>query len=143
MKKIVVLVSLAIPAIAGCEASVQTQPGYVRYEPRPGPAPQPATRWVTLASGYSADSNRQDINVMGQDAFRKIRIEAQRGAPVIKQVAIEFADDRGNPQVVKLDSRLPAGESQTIDLAGGRRPIQRIIVYSAPEYGGSYSVFGT
>lgn len=143
MKRLV-LITTIIAGAAGCEGSVQTtQPTYARYEPAPRPMrPVQTSRWVTLADRNSAESNRQFINVHGQDAFRQIRVEAARGTPVIKQVAIEFADDIGNPQVVRLDARLPPGQGQTIDLNGGRRPIQRIIVYTAPEYGGSYSVFG-
>jgi hypothetical protein len=141
MKRLVLLTIIA--GTVGCEGSVQTaQPTYARYEPAPRPVRPVETRWVTLADRNSADSNRQFINIHGRDAFRQIRVEAARGTPVIKQVAIEFADDIGNPQVVRIDSRLPPGQGQTIDLNGGRRPIQRIIVYTAPEYGGSYSVFG-
>jgi hypothetical protein len=131
-------------AIGGCEAGVRTGPSYASPA-EPAPVAQPgrvaATRWVTLADRTSADSNRQFINIEGRDAYRQIRIEANRGAPIIKQIAIEFADERGNPQVIRMDARLPAGEGQTIDLNGGRRPVQRIIVYTEPG-GGSYSVFG-
>jgi hypothetical protein len=143
------LALIALVSLAGCEASVQSRPaGYARYEPAPAPAYRPAPgrpaapdgRWITLADRYSAESNRQYIAIKGQDAFRRIRIEADRGAPVIRQVAIEFADTR-DTQVVKLDARIAPGQGQTIDLNGGRRPVQRIVVYTdgGP---GSYSVFG-
>lgn len=130
-----------ITSLAGaCTASVSSDPAY----PRSGPGPRAErvqTRWVTLADRYSADSNRQQIAIRGQDAFRRIRIEGSRGAPVIKQVAIEFADTR-DTQVIRMDERLAPGQGRTIDLNGGRRPVQRIIIYTAPEYGGSYSVYG-
>jgi hypothetical protein len=127
----------------GCEGSVRTGPAYTAAEPAPVyRTGRVTTRWVTLGDRLSADSNRQFINIGGRDAYRQIRIEAQRGAPVIKQVAVEFADDIGNPQVIRVDARLPAGEGQTIDLSGGRRPVQRIIVYTEPSFGGAYTVFG-
>src|ERR1043166_9435103 len=48
-------------------------------------------RWVPLARGYSAQSDRQFINV-GNGRFRKLRIEAVRGEPLVTKIAIEFAD---------------------------------------------------
>jgi len=133
----------AIIAIAafGCEAGVTTQTRPV-YTPPPAVA-APQTSWVTIADHEVANSHKQQIVTRGE-AFRKIRIEAESGAPVIKQVAIEYSDDPGNTQVVKLEQRLPAGQGQTIDLDGaGRRPVKRIIVYTDESYGGSYSLLGT
>ncbi len=151
MKRIVLLASIVFATGAGCTASVQTrpaQPTYVSNEPppppppRPGPGPGPvADRWVTLAESFAASTNRQMINISGRGEYRRIRVEATNGAPVIHQVAIEYMDDT-NTQVVKIDSRLPPGAGQVIDLAGGRRSVRRIIVYSEPQFGGSYAVYG-
>jgi hypothetical protein len=140
MKQLVLLVTLAgIAASMGCTASVRAgDPAYAREPTR---VQRVDTRWVTIADRYSADSNRQFINLRGQEAYRRIRIEASRGAPVIKQVGIEYADSR-DTQVIRIDERLAPGQGRTIDLHGGRRPIQRIIVYTQPEYGGAYSVYG-
>jgi hypothetical protein len=97
-------------------------------------------RWVPLASRYSAESQRQFISLRGKGGrFTRLRIEADRGAPVINQVAIEYTD--GNTQKVRLDSRLPRGSGEVIRLNRGQR-INRIIVYSEPGYGGAYSVYG-
>jgi hypothetical protein len=99
-------------------------------------------RWVPLAREYSARTDRQFINVQGRGGrFDKLVLKGERGAPVINKVAIEFA---GNPntQVVTLQERLPAGEAEVINLNGNQR-INRIIVYTEPRFGGSYSVFGT
>jgi uncharacterized membrane protein YkoI len=97
-------------------------------------------RWVSLANGYSANASRQFINLKGRaGSFDKIRLEADRGSPVFKQVAIEFTD--GNTQVVRIDSRLPRGAGEVIRLNGNAR-INRIIVYTEPTRGGSYSVYG-
>ena len=96
-------------------------------------------RWMTLARGFSAQSNRQFIPVRGE-RLSKLRIEADRGAPVIAKIAIEFRD--GSSQAVDLDMRLPRGTGEVIDLNGGVRRVQRIIVYSDPQSRGSYSVYG-
>jgi hypothetical protein len=96
-------------------------------------------RWTPLASRFSASANRQFINVRGAERLDKLRIEADRGTPVIKQIAIEYTD--GNTQKVRFDERLPAGAGEVIRL-NPDQPIQRIIVYTEPGYGGQYSVYG-
>ena len=96
-------------------------------------------RWTALARGFSAQTNRQFIPVRGQQ-LRKLRIEADRGAPVIAKIAIEFRD--GTSQAVDLDMRLARGTGEVIDLNGGVRRVQRIIVYADPRSRGSYSVYG-
>ncbi|HEU0036503.1 MAG TPA: hypothetical protein VFQ53_38085 [Kofleriaceae bacterium] len=144
MKRIGLLLAVALGGGFGCEASVQSRPAYATYQTAPAHQHQPARfaeRWVTLGDRLSADDHRQFINLLGRGEFRAIRVEAVRGAPVINQVAIEFSD--GQTQVVKMNSRIPPGAGQTIDLNGGARQINRIIVYSEPGYGGAYSVFGT
>jgi len=96
-------------------------------------------RWVPLARGFSARSDRQFINA-GNGRFRKIRIEAVRGEPVVTKIAIEFADQ--TTQAIDLDARLRAGGGEVIDLNGGVRRVHRIIVYTDPNGRGAYSVYG-
>lgn len=96
-------------------------------------------RWMTLASGFSAQSQRQFIATRGA-RLSKLRIEGVRGAPVIQKIAIEFGD--GTSQAVDLDMRLPRGAGEVIDLNGATRRVNRIIVYSDPRTRGSYSVYG-
>jgi|SRR6185503_1827633 len=96
-------------------------------------------RWMALARGFSAQTNRQFIPVRGE-RLSKLRIEADRGAPVIAKIAIEFRD--GSSQAVELDMRLPRGTGEVIDLNGGVRRVQRIIVYADPRSRGVYSVYG-
>lgn len=96
--------------------------------------------WVTLAYDYSGRSQRQFINLRGRGGrFSVLRIEGERGAPVINQIAIQYLD--GDVQKVRLDARLPAGEGEVIQL-DGRRRIQRVIVYTHPGYRGTYSLYG-
>jgi hypothetical protein len=96
-------------------------------------------RWVPLARGFSADARRQFINLRGRHGnFDRIRIEAERGAPMINQIAVEYLD--GNVQKVRIDARLPRGAGQVIRV-NRDRGIQRIIVYTEPS-GGAYSVYG-
>lgn len=96
-------------------------------------------RWVPLARGYSARTERQFIYGNGE-RFRRLRVEAVRGEPTIVKVAVEFAD--GTAQAVDLDMRLAPGEGEVIDLNGGDRRIKRVIVYTDPNSRGAYSVFG-
>ena len=96
-------------------------------------------RWMTLASAYSAQSQRQFIPVRGR-GLSKLRVEGVRGAPVIQKIAIEFGD--GTSQAVDLDMRLPRGSGEVIDLNGGVRRVNRIIVYTDPRTRGSYSIYG-
>jgi hypothetical protein len=96
-------------------------------------------RWVPLARAYNARTDRQFINV-NNARYRKIRIEAVRGEPVVTKIAIEFADQ--STQAIELDGRLQAGAGEVIDLNGGVRRVHRIIVYSDPNGRGSYSVYG-
>jgi hypothetical protein len=97
-------------------------------------------RWVPLASRYSAEAQRQFISMRGKGGrFTLLRIEADRGAPVINQVGIEYTN--GSTQKVQLDARLRRGSGEVIRL-NGRQRINRIVVYTEPGYGGSYSVYG-
>jgi hypothetical protein len=137
MKRIALLLGCLI-AGGACTAEVRSQPTYATayHSGRPGRVHE---RWVTLARGYSADTNRQFINVNSR--LNTIRVEADRGAPVIRQVAIEYTD--GSPtQVVKIDQQLRRGQGYTIDLNGRNRAVNRVIVYSDASYGGAYSVLG-
>jgi len=97
-------------------------------------------RWEPLARGYSARTERQFINIGGHGRYRKLRIEAVRGEPVLLKIAIEFMD--GTAQAVEYREVLPAGTGEVIDLNGGDRRIKRIIVYTDPRSRGSYSVYG-
>lgn len=100
-------------------------------------------RWVLIAQNYSAQTERQFINLLGKSGrYSKLRIEGVRGAPMIMKVAIEYMDRNTPTQVVHLNTRLGRGADQVINLNGNQR-INRIGIYSEPRYRGSYSVFGT
>jgi hypothetical protein len=96
-------------------------------------------RWQALARGYSARTQRQFIHVRGE-RLSKLRIEADRGAPVIQKIAIEFGNGEG--QAVDLNMRLPRGTGEVIDLNGRDRRVRRIIVYTDGYSRGAYSIYG-
>jgi hypothetical protein len=98
------------------------------------------SRWAPLARGYSANSDRQFIHIGGTGRYRKLRIESVRGEPVLLKIAIEFTDK--TTQAVEYRESLPAGTGEVIDLNGGDRRINRIIVYTDPHSRGAYSVYG-
>jgi hypothetical protein len=96
-------------------------------------------RWQALSRGNSARNQRQFIMVRGE-RLSKLRIEADRGAPVIEKIAIEFGNGQG--QAVDLNMRLERGTGEIIDLNGRERRVQRIIVYTDGRSRGSYSIYG-
>jgi hypothetical protein len=98
------------------------------------------SRWVPLARGYNARTERQFITLGGNGRYHKLRIEGVRGEPVLLKIAIEFSDRTG--QAVEYKESLPAGTGEVIDLNGGERRINRIIVYTDPRSRGAYSVYG-
>jgi hypothetical protein len=59
---------------------------------------------------------------------------------MITQVKIEFENE--TLQTVDMNTTLPAGAGEVIDLNGDVRQIRRVIVYTAPQSRGSYTVYG-
>src|SRR5258705_4738451 len=138
MTRLVFVSSILVAGAIGCAATVRTEPTYASHEPAYVQEPtsgRVTSRWVTIADRYSADNDRQFISVGGGE-FHRLRLEAVRGAPVIHKVAIEFMNDP-NVQVIDVNERMRDGESKSIDLNGGRRQINRIVVYTEPGYGGA------
>jgi hypothetical protein len=147
MKRLAFLTSILLAGLVagavGCAGTVTTEPTYASHEPayrNERPSGRVSSRWVTIADRNAADNGRQFISVNGGE-FRRLRLEAVRGAPVIQKVAIEFVNDP-NVQVIDINARMSDGQSHDIDLNGGRRQINRIVVYTEPGYGGAYSIFG-
>jgi hypothetical protein len=108
------------------------------YDPalRPLPAqpvrhvPPQVYRPVTLASGlHFASRNRTFITVGNQAGrFGSLQISAAGGRTFIQQVYVEF--ENGQEQVIRnLNRTLTGNDSLTLDLAGDRRGIRRIVVY--------------
>jgi len=93
-------------------------------------------RWAALGSRDSSISDHQYITV--QQTFRRIRIEALAGSPLITKVGISFMD--GSTQVVQLGAH-DCRAGATINLDGGARRINQIVFYTANGSRGVYSVF--
>ena len=98
-------------------------------------------RWVPLAVHESAFSNHQIVLQGEGGPMRRISIQADRGAPVVTRVTVEFIDGQ-RPQIANVNRRLPSGTREVISL-NHNRGVKRIIVYTEPRFGGAYSVFGT
>jgi len=96
-------------------------------------------RWVALSRSYNARSGEHVIPVRA-GRFGKLRVEANRGEPVITRIGIEFGD--GTTQAVDLNMRLVPGGGEVIDLNGRERNIRKIIVYADPHSRGSYTLYG-
>jgi hypothetical protein len=97
-------------------------------------------RWMPLTQLGGIRGERQFGPSINNNHFRKIRVEAVRGEPLITQVKIQFANDA--VQVVDMNATLPSGSGEVIDLSGDIRQIRRVIVYTAPQSRGTYMVYG-
>ena len=99
-------------------------------------------RWVPLARHASGSAPQQQIVLQGQGGpMRRLNIQADRGAPVVTRVTVEFMDGQA-PQITNINRRLPSGANEVIRLSRNDG-VKRIIVYTEPRFGGAYSVFGT
>jgi hypothetical protein len=97
-------------------------------------------RWVPLAQIASGRGERQFGPSINNNRFRKIRVEAVRGEPMILKVTIQFTND--SVQMLDVNTNLRSGAGEVIDLNGDVRQIRRVIVYSDPQTRGSYTVYG-
>ncbi|MCW5808080.1 MAG: hypothetical protein KIT31_37360 [Deltaproteobacteria bacterium] len=98
--------------------------------------------WHPMTEPTRIDRGRELFNFGAQaGSFRQIQLVETAGSSHISQVAIEFVGG-GRTQVVKLDTDLKAGRSLTIDLDGGVRQINRIIVYGSTAQSSAYQIFG-
>jgi hypothetical protein len=95
--------------------------------------------WVPLADHYSATGNEQAITVgIGAGRFHRLRIEAERGRPFLRALDVRFRD--GSHQHITLDRMLRAGESTVVDLNGGDRAIERILVRTQSDPRAAYTI---
>ena len=100
-----------------------------------------APEWVPVTEPTRIDNGREFFNLRAAGSFSKIQLFKNRGSSFIKQVTIETLNPytgRIDTQVVKIDRELTS--SFTIDLAGGRRQINRVIVYGATAQGSAYQI---
>lgn len=96
--------------------------------------------WVELVQPTMIARGFEQIG-MGRSygTFSELQLVANRGDTKITQVVVQFAD--GQYQSVPLYQELDGGNPTiTIDLAGGRRAIQRILVEGSSGYGARYSI---
>jgi len=117
--------------IAQPVAQPVAQPIYWRTGWHGQPMPQ-VYRPVTLAAGLRLPANSQtEIKVGGQQgAFTTLKLEATGGRSFVRQVYVMF--ENGQEQILRNVNRtLTGNDCFTIDLDGGRRQINRVIVYGA------------
>lgn len=101
--------------------------------------------WFALTEATRIDSGRQYFK-LGTDKglFSALRLEALgNGRSKINQVYVEFLDNVGTKkgQVVKLDTWIGrTNPTITIDLDGGYRAINRVIVYGSTDQGSAYKL---
>lgn len=96
--------------------------------------------WTPIAESQYAHTDTQQILLYGNHPrYRALRIQAVRGAPVIKTITIQYINRPA--QYVRLHHRVMPGSDEFIRLESAAR-IQRVIVYTEGRYGGAYTVLG-
>ena len=96
-------------------------------------------RWTAIGSRFTPATKSNQIILRGRGRFDKIRVEADRGQPVITGVTVEYMNNA--TQVITMRSRLSTGSGEVIRL-NRDTPIKRVIVYAEPRAGGRYTVYG-
>lgn len=137
----------ALPAVTGptwdChnwDPTVETSSVCAAYGSTRGGAQAPsAGPGILLGVRDAAVPDHQYITVGAGRRFRSLVIEGNACATEISRVAIKFMD--GSVQVVNANDRLRDGERLRIDLDGGAREINQLVIYTPNGATGSYAVF--
>lgn len=97
-------------------------------------------RWITLSAFAPARKGRETVMLTGRERrIDRVKLSAVRGAPVVKQVIIQY----GNGQYERrpVNQRLAPGRDAIIGLDTTRR-VQKVMVLTDQRSGGAYSVYG-
>lgn len=94
--------------------------------------------WVTLAAMDIQASKTVDIDE-GLGRFRRLRVQAIRGAAYVDFIEIRYAN--GEQQHVDVKRRIGRGEVADIDLNGSHR-LQAITVHGEPDHHSQIQVIG-
>jgi hypothetical protein len=97
-------------------------------------------RWITLSAFTPARKGRETVHLdRGERKIDRVRISAVRGAPVVRQVIIQY----GNGQYERrpVNDQLRPGKDAIISIDTNRR-VQKIMVLTDPRSGGAYSLYG-
>jgi hypothetical protein len=101
-----------------------------------------AQQWVTLSTSVPNNEQRHIINVYaGAGRFDKVRLSIDSGRVLVRQIAIDFADN--THQKVRVDRVMRAGQITEVNLPGQSRAVNRVIVYTEPFSGFRGAPFGT
>ena len=142
MRRLAILTSLALVATS---VTAFAQP-YGRTERRDRDRRGDRDRgrddgWEQLGRVQHARTATQTLMLNGNHSrIRKLMLKPVRGAPMIKSVTIDYFN--APAQVVPVHARIGRGGEAMIRL-DARGPIQRIMIYPNPRYGGSYIVYGS
>jgi hypothetical protein len=101
--------------------------------------------WFDLTEATRIDSGREFFTIGADNGmFKALKLQAMgNGSSHIQQVAIEFLDAQGRQktQKVKLNTAIHRNNPTiTIDLEGGYRSINRIVVYGSTDRGAAYKI---
>ena len=96
--------------------------------------------WINLTQPSMIAHGFEQVSVgASQGRFAELQLVADSGATYVNQVVVQFAN--GQYQTVALHQQLDGSNpTLTIDLDGGQRNIQRILVEGSSGYGARYSI---
>lgn len=106
-------------------------------------APRAPGEWVELATPTPARHGSTFI-IVGEEAggFGVLRIDAVKGAAVVKQVRVSFSD--GKSKVFKVNKRIDTKRKKSITLTlPTTRELDQVVVVTDRKSRGEYAVFGS
>ena len=101
----------------------------------PRAMPEMLGSWTNLGVRDSAIPDNQFITV--ERSFRELALQANSGAPTLVKLGVRFMD--GSVQVIDVSGRL-RGNSEIIRIGGFGQTISQVVIYTASNSRGTYSV---
>jgi hypothetical protein len=97
--------------------------------------------WMPLQGSFQDVGQQQEIGLGPQfGAFRTLRLDATDGAIFVSQVMVQFANFE--KQIVTVNRWINPARPLVLDLAGGRRSILRVMVYTPRGRTANYQLAG-
>jgi hypothetical protein len=96
--------------------------------------------WVEIATPTPTSHGREYIDVgAGAGTFRRIRISATTGRPIVRMVKVSYKD--GTQRKVRVDAVIDKQRPAYVDLKGAHE-IERIVIEADTDSHGTYSLEG-
>lgn len=131
------LIAALSSGVAASPADKETT-ARVSYTASDQVVPRDPDGWVEIADPTPAKHGKVFIPVgAGAGTFTRVRIDADKGKPVVQSVRIDFK--HGPSRVVRVGKKLRKGSSAYVDLRGARE-INQVVVTTDRSSRGTYTV---